>query len=124
MEGGAEDPLLGWLAAVLDLIPTPLALVEPDTARLTFANRAADRLAGGELPRDVAPEDYALRAARGERLENLELDWHTDGGVRSLLVSSNVVPAVFGQPEAIVVSFEDVTALKRAEKARAAQAGA
>jgi PAS domain S-box-containing protein len=124
VEGEAEDPLLGWLAAVLDLIPTPLALVEPDTARLTFANRAADRLAGGELPRDVAPEDYALRAARGERLENLELDCHTDGGVRSLLVSSNVVPAVFGQPEAIVVSFEDVTALKRAEKARAAQAGA
>jgi PAS domain S-box-containing protein len=144
LAGGAQAPQLGWLAAVLDLMPTPLVLIEPGTARVTFANRAADRLAGGEFPRDVPAEGYeeayhctdaaghrvpaeempGVRAARGERLRNVELDWHTPGGVRSLLVSSDLVPAVFGQPETIVVPFEDVTALKRAEQARAAQAGA
>jgi len=47
-----------WLEDVLNLMPRPLLFIEPETARVTFANRAADELAGGEFPRGVAAEEY------------------------------------------------------------------
>ena len=75
-----------WLQAVLDRMPMPLIFVEPKTARLFFANAAAERMAGGALPRPESAEEYlrlfdvrdlddrplrledvpAVRAARGE----------------------------------------------------------
>ena len=80
---------------ILDVLPVPLILVEPETARVLFANAAAHRLAGGELRLGVPAEDYpriyrlydssgrplgpdempAVRAARGERLEHVQVDW-------------------------------------------------
>ena len=38
-----------WLQTVLDQMPMPLIFVEPTTARVFFANAAADRMAGGSL---------------------------------------------------------------------------
>ena len=47
-----------WLQTVLDQMPMPLIFVEPTTARLFFANAAADRVAGGSLARPESAEDY------------------------------------------------------------------
>ena len=124
-----------WLERVLDLLPTPMAIIAPGGAEVLFANRAADELAGGRLPR--GPEERAAggfvvtdlsgrrldadelpstRAARGEAVEDLELEWHTPGGIRTLLVKSARVPAPTGEPDWIVLSFEDVSRITAAER--------
>ncbi|BAB73503.1 ATP-binding protein [Anabaena sp. FACHB-709] len=126
-----------WLEDVLNLMPRPLLFIEPETARVTFANRAADELAGGEFPRGVAAEEYhtvyhftdingnpvpneqmpGVRVARGERLEGLELDWHTNDEVLSLLIFADTLPAMHGYPATCVVVFQNITQIKQAEKA-------
>jgi PAS domain S-box-containing protein len=131
------------LEATLDLIPFPTLLVEPGSARILFASRAADELAGGRFPRadgvdaydavyrvtdpdgaEVAGDRYpGVRAARGERVEQCQLDWHLPGGVRSLLVSCEMLPAGDDREALVLVAFEDISAIRRAEgDARAAQA--
>jgi PAS domain S-box-containing protein len=125
------------LEGVLDLLPTPVLLIEPVTARVTFANAAADRMAGGEFPRGKAAEEYheayhctdragdripdermpGVRVARGERLEGFFMDWHLPGGVRSLLLSADTVRDEDGVPELAFVAFDDVTTLREAERA-------
>lgn len=129
--GSQTEP---WLAALLDGLPTPTLLVEPGSARVLFANRAAHRLAGGRLPTGVALEDYdsvyfctdadghripaaalpTARVARGEDVDDYEMNWHTAAGVRSLLLSARALPLADHPPTAVVV-FDDVTALKAAE---------
>ncbi|MBD2342649.1 PAS domain-containing hybrid sensor histidine kinase/response regulator [Anabaena subtropica] len=126
-----------WLEDVLNLMPRPLLFIEPQTGRVTFANRAANELAGGEFPKDVPGEDYhtvysftdangnritndqmpGMRVARGERLEGLELDWHTQGKVLSLLIFADTLPAMHGYPATCVIVFQDITQIKQAEKA-------
>ncbi|OUL28384.1 ATP-binding protein [Nostoc sp. 106C] len=126
-----------WLEDVLNLMPRPLLFIEPGTARVTFANRAADELAGGEFPQGIPAEEYhnfyyytdangdripndqmpGVRVARGERLDSLEVDWHTNQGVRSLLVFADTLPAMHGYPATCVLVFQDITNIKKAEKA-------
>ncbi|WP_427158972.1 ATP-binding protein [Aliinostoc sp. HNIBRCY26] len=126
-----------WLEYVLNLMPRPLLLIEPGTARVTFANRAADELAGGEFPKGVPAEDYhtayhytdaagnpiandqmpGVRVARGERVESYELDWHTPNGILSILVFADTLPAMYGYPATCVLVFQDITNLKQVEKA-------
>src|SRR3954447_1143197 len=131
------------LEATLDLLPFATLLVELGSARILFANRPADALAGGRLPRIEAAEGYdaifrvtapdgtqisgdrypAVRAARGERVEQCQLDWHLPGGVRSVLVSCDTIPPGDDRPAFVLVAFEDITAMRQAEsEARAAQA--
>src|SRR5262249_28888583 len=82
-----------WLDEILDRMPTPLLLIDPATFRVTFANRAAQVIgrdcypvnpgeaaslplcsdAGGLLSAEQLP---AARAARGERLEGIQIDCH------------------------------------------------
>ena len=129
-----------WVESILDLMPTPLLLVEPGSARVTFAfaNKAADRLAGGELRELLKSEPDELRqrvevytyrdgrrepggempwarAARGERLDEVEMDLRTEAGSCSLLVSSDMLPAMHNHPATAVLVFQDVTRLKRTE---------
>jgi PAS domain S-box-containing protein len=131
---GAVAHARDWLEQLLDTMPTPLLLIEPGTARVVFANEAASRMAGGDFPLAANIDEYeeayvltdangrrlstqempGVRAARGERLHNVELNWVTPGGVRSLIVSAGSIPASYGEPATIVLSFEDVTELKRA----------
>ncbi|MEH1833697.1 MAG: PAS domain S-box protein [Nostoc sp.] len=136
----AEEVLLKqqkWLEDVLNLMPRPLLFIEPGTARVTFANRSADELAGGEFPKGVPAADYhtvyhytnaagdripneqmpGVRVALGERLNGLELDWHTLAGVRSLLVFADTLPAMHGHPATCILVFQEISNLKKAQKA-------
>ncbi|WP_414576167.1 PAS domain S-box protein [Anabaena sp. CCY 9402-a] len=126
-----------WLEYVLNLMPRPLLFIQPGTARVIFANRAADELAGGEFPKGIPAADYhtayyctdadgnqipneqmpGVRVARGERLEGHELDWHTPNGVLSIIVFADTLPAMHSYPATCVLVFQDVTKLKQAEKA-------
>ncbi len=126
-----------WLEDVLNLMPRPLLFIEPVTARVIFANRSADELAGGEFPKGVAAAEYhtayhytdaagnripneqmpGVRVALGERLDGLEVDWHTSSGVRSLLVFADTLPAMHGHAAMCILVFQDISNLKQAEKA-------
>ncbi|MBU7584686.1 MAG: response regulator [Nostoc sp. TH1S01] len=126
-----------WLEDVLNLMPRPLLLIEPGTARVTFANRTANELAGGEFPQGIPAEEYhtayyytdaagdripndkmpGVRVARGERLNGIEVDWHTSTGAYSLLIFADTLPAMHGYPATCVLVFQDITKLKQAEKA-------
>jgi PAS domain S-box-containing protein len=124
-----------WLEGVLNLMPVPLLLIEPGTARVLFANRAAHEMAGGSFPLGRPADEYHLvyeltdaegcrlpndampgiRAARGERLDGSEVAWQTPGGKRTLLVYADTLPAMHGLPATAVVAFQDVSHLKRVE---------
>ncbi len=126
-----------WLEEVLNFLPSPLLLIEPGTARVIYANRAADEIAGGEFPKDKPAEEYhtvyyctdatgkqipddqmpGVRVARGERLKGFEMDWHTPGGIRSLLVVANTLPPIHGHPATCVVVFQDISERKQVEEA-------
>jgi PAS domain S-box-containing protein len=119
---------------VLDVLPTPLLLIEPGTARVFFANRAAHRLAGGSFPLGKPADEYhtvyscfdaagaripndempGVRAARGETFANVHLDWETPGGLRSLVVAGDTIALPEGA--VTVVTFEEVTDVERARR--------
>jgi serine phosphatase RsbU (regulator of sigma subunit)/PAS domain-containing protein len=120
---------------ILDVLPVPLILVEPGTARMLFANAAAHRLVGGELRLGVAAEEYprayplydasgrplgpdempAVRAARGETVEHVQVDWDTPAGLRTVLVSGFTIELA-GDRRVTVVTFDDVTSLEGARR--------
>ncbi|MBF2006888.1 MAG: PAS domain S-box protein [Chlorogloeopsis fritschii C42_A2020_084] len=126
-----------WLEDVLNLMPTPLLLIEPGTAQVTFANKAANEVAGGKFPMADSATDYhtlyystdaegnpipdaqapGIRVARGERLDGVELDWHSPAGIRSLLIYADTLPAMHGHSATCVLTFQDITNLKQVEKA-------
>ena len=105
---------LSQLEPVLDAVPTPVLVVEPGTARILYANPAAHRLAGGRMEEAELP-DYGVRAARGERFQNVPIDWITAAGRRSIVVSAHTVELA-GAGEVALVSFEDVTELEAARR--------
>ncbi|MEA2450218.1 MAG: hypothetical protein QOG63_2150 [Thermoleophilaceae bacterium] len=138
-----SQPMVGmqrkWLESLLDHLPMPMAVIERETGMIEFANRAAHDLAGGEFPtgppaaRNDQPRFHATypdgrqipndelpsaRAARGEDIDGVEIEWKTPAGQRSLLMVGATVPLSDGD-EAIVLLFDDVSALKHAERGRA-----
>jgi serine phosphatase RsbU (regulator of sigma subunit)/PAS domain-containing protein len=125
---------LTQLEPVLDAVPTPLLLIEPGTARMLYINPAAHRLAGGRMDkardadyasvygvfdpsgRRLASEEHpGVRAARGERFQNVPVDWVTPAGRRSIVVSAHTVP-LGDAGEVALVTFEDVTELEAARR--------
>jgi serine phosphatase RsbU (regulator of sigma subunit)/PAS domain-containing protein len=120
---------------ILDVLPVAMFLVEPGTARLLYANAAAHRLAGGTIALGLPAEDYprvhrlydtsgrplgpdeipAVRAARGEVLRHVQVDWETAGSMRTVLVSGSTISLDDGR-EVTVVTCEDVTALEGARR--------
>ncbi len=126
-----------WLEDLLNLMPTPLLLIEPATARVIFANKAADEVAGGNFPKAQSVAEYqtfyysvdsagnripneqapGVRLARGEQIHGFELDWHTPVGIRSLLVFGNTLPAMHGHSAICMLVFQDITKVKQVEKA-------
>jgi PAS domain S-box-containing protein len=79
-----------------------------------FVNRAADRLAGGAFPLDLRTPEIE-RVAAGERFTNLQVEWSTPDGPRSLMASGDtIVPP--GERPVAVLTFEDVTDLEASRK--------
>jgi signal transduction histidine kinase len=115
----------------------PLIFVEPVTARVVYANAAADRMAGGSLARPanaaacarlydmrdldgrVLPvdENPLVRAARGERLSDVQVRWHFPAGEKAVAMHSLRLAAVHGHPETVLIAFDDITALKAVQTA-------
>jgi PAS domain S-box-containing protein len=124
-----------WLEVVLDLMPVPAIFLDPGTAEITFANRAADVLAGGRLSseaserqsllqaftddhgRELALEQLpTIRAARGERLIDHQVNWHVGSKRMPLLVWADLLPAMSGHGSICMMMFQDITRLKNVEQ--------
>jgi signal transduction histidine kinase len=133
MEAGRNQQR--WLEAVLAALPTPLALLEPGSGHILFANRAAQELADGcliyrearQLHPEVAftdAEGKALphealptaRAARGERLSGVPVEWRHGGQHGAALAFSSRLPQMHGRPETVLLALLDVTALHVTER--------
>jgi signal transduction histidine kinase len=124
-----------WLEAVLATLPTPLALLEPGTGHTLFANRAAQSLADGGLAYREArvlrpelvftdtegrtlPEDGlpSVRAARGEVLNGLPVEWRIGEQRGAALAFSSRLPQMHGRAETVLLALLDVTALHLTEQ--------
>jgi signal transduction histidine kinase len=116
-----------WLEEVLDLLPTPLLFVESGSGRVTFANKAAERLGSNGRDADPSPgvpvgmalppvDQPRARAARGERLSGMEVGWPTSLGVRTVLCDSEPLPAMFGHRAQALLTLRDVTELKQIQR--------
>jgi signal transduction histidine kinase len=124
-----------WLEAVLAALPTPLALLEPGTGHTLFANRAAQSLADGCLAyreaRMLRPEVTFLdtngnvlhedslpgvRAARGETLAGLPVEWRIGEQRGAALAFSTRLSSMHGRAETVLLALLDVTALHLTEQ--------
>jgi len=131
MEAGLNQQR--WLETILDVMPTPLVLLDPALPRVVFANRAARGLAGGALaslgppPEGVRFTDAAggalreeempaQRAVRGEKLSGDVLDFEGPGFSGSVLTYSERLGASFGHAETVLLTLLDISVLKIAEE--------
>ncbi len=125
-----------WLESMLDLLPVPLLLIEPATAKAIFANRDAHEMAGGHFPLGEPAERYdriyhftdphgtlltaeqmpGVRVARGERLDGLEINWHLPNGTRTIMISADTLPPTNGHGAMAVLLFQDITRLKQIQR--------
>ncbi len=123
-----------WPRELLDALPASVVIVEPDSARVLFANRAALELTGEESPvgrpvtewipaglcRDAEGRPLtddglpSVRAARGERVRGTMVTCPTTRGERTLRAAAQAFSTPEGAP-AMLVSFEDVTELRAAQ---------
>ena len=93
----------GWYEPLLDLLPSPLLLIDPESGQVVFTNRAA---------RDIpVPSDFCSRVAAGEEFANVQVDWEH----RSLIASGGTIVPPGGSPVA-VLTFEDITELDVARR--------
>ena len=124
-----------WLEHLLDPIPAPLLLIEPGTARVTFANKAANKMAGGTFPLAQSQEEYSklyrfsdaqgrtipyeltppIRVALGETLEGVEINWHQGDNIYQVKVFADALPPINGYPATCFALFQDITQLKQLE---------
>jgi PAS domain S-box-containing protein len=124
-----------WLEAVLNLLPTPLMMVDPEQMQVTFSNQAANAIAGVNIAEDVGATyngDYhctdelgnflppeqtpSARAAQGEKITGTEINWHTPVGVFPLLVYADTLPAMYDHSSMSVIVFQDIRERKQIEE--------
>ena len=125
-----------WLENLLNILPAPLLLVEPGTAKVTFANQAANKMAGGQFPLAQSQEEYSklyrftdaegksipsyltppIRAALGEKLEGVEINWHERDNIYSVKVFADTLAPVDGYPAICVALLQDVSQVKQLEE--------
>ena len=66
--------------------------------------------------RPLRPDEMpAVRAARGETLSHVQVDWETPAGMRTVVVSGTTITLAGGRRIA-VVTFEDVTELESSRR--------
>ncbi len=128
-----------WVEAVLELLPVAVLLIDPDSGEVTWANSRADRLAGGHFPRGTdrfGPGSPAFRAlnpatgeplareespshiaaATGRRVDGFHIDIEVPRGLVSVVASAELLPPIGDMAPAVVVSFEDVSELRLAQR--------
>jgi signal transduction histidine kinase/PAS domain-containing protein len=98
-----------WLEAILDLLPTPLALFDADTGQPLFLSARGRELGleGAELP--------LQRAMRGEEVTGEHFRWRSPAGDLDMLLVARRVPTMFGNPPTVVVAAVDITRLQEVE---------
>ena len=117
-----------WLEHLFDVMPAPLLLIEPGTARVIFANKAANEMAGDKFPLAQSQEEYSelygftnaeaklmKRVALGERLQGVEINWRKGDDIYPLQVFADALPSMHGYPATCIVLFQDITKLKQLE---------
>ena len=124
-----------WLEHLLNMMPAPLLLIEPRTARVTFANKAANEMANGNFPLAQSQEEYEklyrftnesgqilpneliplIRVALGERLEGVEVNWYQGDKIHPIRVFADTLPPMYGYPGTCVALLQDTTKLKQLE---------
>ena len=124
-----------WLEHLLDVMPVPLLLIEPGTARVTFANKACDKMAGGKFPLAQSQEEHRklyrfnnesgkvidselaplIRVALGERFEGVEVNWLEGENIRPIRLFADTLPPMFGYGATCVALFEDITKIRQLE---------
>ncbi len=120
-----------WLEALLDLLPTPLILVNADTQVHVFSNQAAVpthsmflEIDEGTLCRYCFDGDGNVlhaadlpqnRAMKGEVVRDAVMDCRTPVGTLSLIVSARTVPGIDGADNTLIISYLDVSALKNTQ---------
>ena len=134
-----ESHSRSWVEAVLELIPVATMLIDPETGNVTWANSAADRLAGGTFPRgrerfaggstpfvarnpetgeplrrEEAPSYIATTT--GRRVDGFHIDFETPRGTLSLVASAELLPPIGDMPPTVVSTFEDVTEVRTAQR--------
>jgi signal transduction histidine kinase/DNA-binding response OmpR family regulator len=131
MEAGLNQQ--HWLETILDVMPTPLVLLDPSPPKVVFANRAARRLAGGAIASLLPPPEGvrftnaagaalreaelpAQRAVRGEKLSGDELDFQGPDFSGSVLAYSERLRASFDHAETVLLTLLDISVLKIAEE--------
>jgi PAS domain S-box-containing protein len=131
------------LEAIMESVPAPIWLTKDSTCETVTGNRAAEQLLGlppgtnhsfsvsdGQRPTnfELCSEGRKLdtaelpiqRAARGEEIQNLELELRfTDGYSRTLLGNAAPLRGTDGKLFGSVAAFVDITERLRAEKQRA-----
>jgi len=125
-----------WLEHLLNMMPAPLLLIEPGTARVTFANKAANEMANGNFPLAQSQEEYGklyrftndsgkllpheliplIRVASGERLEGVEVNWYQGDQIHPIRVFADTLPPMYGYPATCVALLQDTGKLKQLEK--------
>lgn len=125
-----------WLENLLNILPAPLLLVEPRTAKVTFANKAANEMAGGEFPLAQSQEEYSelyrftdaegklvpsyltppIRVALGEKLKGVEINWGEGDNTYPVKVFADTLPPINGYPAICVALLQDVSELKQLEE--------
>jgi hypothetical protein len=68
---------------------------------------------GQPLPEAALP---LLRAARGEALQGLQVEWELNGHHGAALAFSAVMPQMHGRPETVLLALLDVSALRSTER--------
>ncbi|MDY6900791.1 MAG: GAF domain-containing sensor histidine kinase, partial [Cyanobacteriota bacterium] len=125
-----------WLENLLNILPAPFLLIEPETAKVTFANKAANKMAGGQFPLAQSQEEYSkfyrftdaegklipneltppIRVALGEKLEGVEINWHERDNTYQIKVFADTLPATDSYPATCVALFQDISKLKQLEE--------
>jgi signal transduction histidine kinase len=123
-----------WLEEVLNRLPIGLIMAEPDTANYRFTNQIARQMLGQDprairlglgpdkvVVRDLnenilsVDETPSARAARGEELTNEVIILEKEGTRIFVSCNSNIIPAMPGHKETVLIPFSDISSLKAKE---------